>query len=49
MFKINGFIFSDMEETSLMLRNASGYEDEYIVYRSNNIQTGSTIEVEYII
>lgn len=49
MFRINGFIFSDMEETSLMLKNASGYEDEYIVYRSNNIQTGSTIEVEYVI
>ena len=49
MFKINGFIFSDMEETSLMLKNASGYEDEYVVYRSNNIQTGSTIEVEYVI
>ena len=48
-FKINGFFFSDMIETTIELTNASGYTSEYIIYRSNNIQTGSSIEVEYFI
>lgn len=49
IFKINGFYFSDMIETEIELTNASGYTSEYIIYRSNNIQTGSSIEVEYFI
>lgn len=46
-FKINGFVFSDMVETQILFTNASGYESRYTVYRSNNIQTGSNIEMEY--
>lgn len=49
LFKINGFVFSDMIETTIKLTNSSGYTSDYIVYRSNNIQTGSSIEVEYFI
>ena len=49
MFKINGFVFSDMIESQIVLTNASGYESTYTIYRSNNIQTGSSIEVEYFI
>ena len=49
MIKINGFVFSDMIESQIVLTNASGYESTYTLYRSNNIQTGSSIEVEYFI
>ena len=48
-FKINGFVFSDMVESHILLTNASGYKSQYTIYRSNNIQTGSNIEVEYFI
>lgn len=48
-FKINGFVFSDMVESEILLTNASGYTSPYTIFRSNNIQTGSSIEVEYFI
>lgn len=48
-FKINGFVFSDMDESEIMLTNSSGYTSSYTIFRSNNIQTGSSIEVEYFI
>ena len=48
-FKINGFVFSDMVESEIVLTNASGYASNYTIFRSNNIQTGSSIEVEYFI
>lgn len=48
-FKINGFVFSDMVESEILLTNASGYTSPYTIFRSNNIQTGSHIEVEYFI
>lgn len=48
-FKINGFVFSDMVESEILLTNASGYTSSYTIFRSNNIQTGSSIEVEYFI
>ena len=48
-YKINGFVFSDMVESEILLTNASGYTSSYTIFRSNNIQTGSSIEVEYFI
>ena len=47
LFKINGFVFSDMIETQIFLINDYGYESRYTIYRSNNIQTDANIEMEY--
>ena len=45
-FKVGGLSFTGMEETTIQLTNASGYEASYNVYRCSNIQTGSAINVE---
>lgn len=49
IFKINGFIFSDMIEKNIVLTNSKGLEQRYTIFRSNNLQHGSDIEVRYII
>lgn len=46
-FKTNGFIFNDFSKSQIQLINESGYESEYTILRSNNIQTYSNIEMEY--
>lgn len=45
-FKVGGLSFTGIEETTIQLTNASGYEASYNVYRCSNIQTGSAINVE---
>lgn len=47
-FKVGGLAFSDMIVTTRQFTNASGYTDSYNIYRVNNIQTGSAIEVEVL-
>lgn len=47
-FKVGGLSFSDMIVETRNFTNASGYTDSYNVYRVNNIQTGSAIQVEVL-
>ena len=47
-FKVGGLSFSDMLVETRNFTNASGYTDSYNVYRVNNIQTGSEIQVEVL-
>lgn len=47
-FKVGGLSFSDMLVETRQFTNASGYTDSYNIYRVNNIQTGSAIQVEVL-
>ena len=47
-FKVGGLSFSDMSVETRQFTNASGYTDSYNIYRVNNIQTGSAIQVEVL-
>lgn len=47
-FKVGGLAFSDMQQTTIELTNASNYKASYNVYRVGNIQTGSAINVEVL-
>lgn len=47
-FKVGGLAFSDMVVTTRQFTNESGHADSYNIYRVNNIQTGSAIEVEVL-
>lgn len=47
-FKVGGLSFSDMLVETREFTNASGYTDSYNIYRVNNIQTGSAIQVEVL-
>ncbi len=47
-FKVGGLSFSDMIVSTRQFTNASGYTDSYNIYRVNNIQTGSAIQVEVL-
>jgi len=44
-FTVGGLAFSDMNLTTRSFVNASGYSESYNIYRCNNIQTGSSINV----
>lgn len=47
-FKVGGLSFSDMLVETRQFTNASGHTDTYNIYRVNNIQTGSAIQVEVL-
>ena len=47
-FKVGGLSFSDMLVETRQFINASGHTDTYNIYRVNNIQTGSAIQVEVL-
>lgn len=47
-FKVGGLSFSDMIVETRPFTNASGHRDLYNIYRVNNIQTGSAIQVEVL-
>lgn len=47
-FKVGGLFNSDFELVTQTLINSKGYEAEYNIYRSGNIQTGSAISVEVL-
>lgn len=47
-FKVGGLAFSAMEISKMQLTNASGYTSSYYLYRSSDIQTGSSISVEVL-
>jgi hypothetical protein len=47
-FKVGGLAFSDMNVTTRNVVNAQGYTAEYNIYRVNNLQTGSAINVEVL-
>lgn len=47
-FKISDLMYSAVQKTPIMLINAHDYEDEYLVIRSLDIQTGSKITVEVL-
>lgn len=47
-FKVGGLSFSDMLVETREFTNASGHTDSYNIYRVNNIQTGSAIQVEVL-
>jgi hypothetical protein len=47
-FKVGGLSFSDMSLTVRAFVNASGYSESYNIYKVNNIQNGSNIEVEIL-
>lgn len=47
-FKVGGLAFSDMNVETIQFTNASGHQSNYNVYRVNNIQTGSSINVEVL-
>lgn len=44
-FKVGGFTYTDMQETLLDLQNASGFTEQYRVYRSGVIQFGTGISL----
>jgi hypothetical protein len=45
-FKVGGLSFTDMNLEVRSFTNASGYSENYNIYRPNNIQTGNAILVE---
>lgn len=47
-FKVGGLAFSAMVATEIEFTNASGYTSIYIMYRPQDIQTGSNISVEVL-
>ena len=47
-FKVGGLSFSDMISETRQFTNASGHTDSYNIYRVNNLQTGSSINVEVL-
>ena len=46
-FKINGFSFTGMIREDREFTNASGYTSSYSIFRCNNLQHASSINVEY--
>lgn len=47
VFKINGFNFTDVTREDVEFTNASGYTSEYSIFRCNNLQHTSNLNVEY--
>lgn len=47
-FKVCGLAFSDMVNSTIQLINIYDYTSSYNVYRVNNVQTGSSIEVQVL-
>ena len=47
-FKVGGLSFSDMNVQTIEFTNQHGYVNNYNVYRSGNIQTGSSIQVQVL-
>lgn len=47
-FKVGGLAFSDMLNSTIQLINNYDYTSSYNVYRVNNVQTGSSIEVQVL-
>lgn len=47
-FYINDFNFSDVTKTEMVLQTLSGVDVEYSVFRCNNLQHGTDIEVEVV-
>ena len=45
-FKINGLISTAWEQSTINFTNASGFTENYIIYRSTSIQYGTGISIE---
>lgn len=47
VFTINGFTFTDLIREDIEFTNASGYTSQYSIFRCNNLQHTSSLNVEY--